>query len=376
MLARFFAAGSAVSGVSGSVVVTFVPILISVALATGCASAPSRPPGDAAVTAETAPPGKPGSRAAEDSAKPARPAEPPDESIPVETLELPPEKLDPLPPDEEKDPPLEAEDVSVLFPPDAVLLDHGALQIAFSERHGIAVYVRYQLTAEQLRARFIRRDANPFAPDPQLVARAAVTKRKTASQTPPSVATKATYSRSGYDRGHLAPAEDMSWNADAFIASFYMSNMAPQKGTLNQQSWRVLEEHIRGWACGEEKITVITGPLLGPRPKRLKNLVPVPDAFYKVIIDETPPRKIAAFIYEQNTPARTPPIQRQVRIAEITKRTGVPLFASPRTQRAGLSPLTTWKTATCPEHRPQVSAKSLLRELKLRPRLSQPREEN
>ena len=40
------------------------------------------------------------------------------------------------------------------------------------------------------------------------------------------------YSRSGYDRGHLAPAEDMKFSEVTMRDSFYMSNMSPLIATL------------------------------------------------------------------------------------------------------------------------------------------------
>lgn len=286
---------------------------------------------------------------------PTPPPEPTDDSIPVETLDVPPDQLDPIPPDENPDPPLEPEDIAVRFPPGALALDHGILQIAFSTQHKIALYAKYELTAKNLRERFIDRDEDPFAPDPILL-----------QSVPEAAATRATYTRSGYDRGHLAPAEDMSFNADAFFASFFMSNMAPQKGDLNRKSWKVLEERVRDWACGEERVTVITGPLLGVRPRLLKNRVPVPEGFFKIIVDETPPRKIAAFIYEQNTAPETTLRRQQVSPLQIEKRAGLRLFpkAIPR-----VTPLEGWKSARCPEKKLQVSAKRLLRERKKAERL-------
>ena len=37
------------------------------------------------------------------------------------------------------------------------------------------------------------------------------------------------YKNSGYDRGHLCPAGDMTFNEQAMSETFYLSNMSPQE---------------------------------------------------------------------------------------------------------------------------------------------------
>lgn len=74
-------------------------------------------------------------------------------------------------------------------------------------------------------------------------------------------ATSSDYAGSGYDRGHMRPADD-SANADAMRESFLMSNMAPQTATLNRHVWKELELAIRQAvrASGGEAV-VFTGNL-------------------------------------------------------------------------------------------------------------------
>lgn len=54
------------------------------------------------------------------------------------------------------------------------------------------------------------------------------------------------YRKSGYDRGHLAPAADFSGvNIPVMSESFLLSNMAPQVPWLNRQLWNRIEKSVR-----------------------------------------------------------------------------------------------------------------------------------
>ena len=107
------------------------------------------------------------------------------------------------------------------------------------------------------------------------------------------------YARSGYDRGHLAPAADMHWSDKAMAESFYMSNMSPQKPRFNRGIWSTLEQWVRDTAVAETNIVVVTGPVVSTNDLANtigKRHVVVPGYFYKVIYDETPPVKMIAFL--------------------------------------------------------------------------------
>lgn len=111
-------------------------------------------------------------------------------------------------------------------------------------------------------------------------------------------ATPADYVRSGYDRGHLAPAADFAHDKDLVSESFYMSNMSPQVPSLNRGAWKDLEEWVRSAAKREGKIIVVTGPITSGAEERIgANNVLVPKAYFKAIYDTTPPEKMIAFFY-------------------------------------------------------------------------------
>ena len=101
-------------------------------------------------------------------------------------------------------------------------------------------------------------------------------------------ATLADYKSSGYDRGHLVPAADMSFDADAMSETFYMSNMSPQAPQFNRGIWVNLETQVRAWAQKFGKIYVVSGPVLNKSAQEFpsigKNQVSVPEFYYKVIL--------------------------------------------------------------------------------------------
>ncbi len=162
------------------------------------------------------------------------------------------------------------------------VLDRESFAVGFSAVHRQPLWVQYRLTGAEVRAKAAGR-SNRFYKDPYI--------RKSAMPQD--------YTRSGYDRGHLAPAADMSYSAQAMHDSFSMSNMSPQLPGFNRGIWKKLEEQIRKFAVAENDIYVVTGVIFArnkPQNKMEKSRIPVPDAFFKAVLDMTPPRKMIAFI--------------------------------------------------------------------------------
>lgn len=134
------------------------------------------------------------------------------------------------------------------------------------------------------------------------------------------------YTRSGYDRGHMAPAADMKWDYDAMHESFYMTNICPQNHSLNGGGWKRLEEKIRDWAERDSALIVVTGPITEPGHKTLKSGVAVPQKFFKAILAPyAKPVRGIAFIYRNEGGQKV--IERQmVSIDSVESATGLDLF--------------------------------------------------
>lgn len=98
-------------------------------------------------------------------------------------------------------------------------------------------------------------------------------------------ASLADYKKSGYDRGHLAPAKAMSYNKQSMSESFLMSNMSPQLPSFNRGIWKKLEGQVRRWIAISDSLYVVTGPVLEkPLGSIGTNKVLVPKAYYKVVL--------------------------------------------------------------------------------------------
>ena len=171
------------------------------------------------------------------------------------------------------------------------LVDRIGYAFLYSEKHEQPLWVSYKLTKSEVQNKVAKRKDN-FRLDPII---------KTGS------ASIADYKGSGYDRGHLAPAADMSWSKKAMSESFFLTNMSPQVPALNRGMWRILEEQIRKWALKEKELYIITGPIIRPNYKTIgPNKVTVPQWYYKIIVDYLQPEiKAIAFMIPNRKPQRS-----------------------------------------------------------------------
>ncbi len=131
------------------------------------------------------------------------------------------------------------------------------------------------------------------------------------------------YARSGFDRGHMAPAGDMPDRRSQY-QSFSLANMVPQNANNNQILWAAIEEVTRRHASYRGELYVITGPIFeGSSLQRLNSRVLVPTYLYKAVYD--PATGAAAAYVAPN--AKNAEYQ-TVSIAVLEKRIGIRLFPS------------------------------------------------
>lgn len=94
------------------------------------------------------------------------------------------------------------------------------------------------------------------------------------------------YAGTGYDKGHMSPDGDLSWDVQVEYESFLMTNMSPQAGSLNRGIWKLLETSVRGWAVQRnQSYTIYVGGVYDNNDKKIGQGVVVPHAFYKIVIN-------------------------------------------------------------------------------------------
>ena len=180
--------------------------------------------------------------------------------------------------------------------------DHFA--IYYSPRDTKPIYTVEKLSREQLLAPHPKR-SNQFYEE----ARLPLAERSLLSD----------YRGSGYDRGHNAPAGDMT-NERSMAQSFSLANMMPQARQNNQGIWaKNVEEPTRLYikrVTGD--VFVYTGST-GNSGSIGRSRVTIPSNLYKLIYDPGKNLAWAHWIENTNEAQMSPPISYQ----EIIQKTGI-----------------------------------------------------
>jgi endonuclease G len=152
---------------------------------------------------------------------------------------------------------------------DDTIIRHRGYTLSYNSKYKQANWVAYLLTKDETVKRFQRGEF--FAPDPLI----------------PGTDLVVDYAKSGYDRGHLAPAADMGYSMETMVQSFYYSNMSPQVPRFNRGIWKKLEMQVRNWAVENDSLYVVTGPIFDSvMPTIGPHRVAVPKAYYKVLLQK------------------------------------------------------------------------------------------
>jgi endonuclease G, mitochondrial len=149
------------------------------------------------------------------------------------------------------------------------LICRQAYLVGYDAANKVPEYVEWTLTPQAALGCVAR--SNAFVADPSI----------------PNGSTPGDYAGTGYDKGHMAPDGDQSWNQQVEWESFLMTNMTPQAPALNRGIWKLLETSFRGWTVQNNRpFTAISGAVYSTGDKTIGKGVIVPHAFFKVVIDD------------------------------------------------------------------------------------------
>lgn len=190
------------------------------------------------------------------------------------------------------------------------IVKHNYYTLSYNEKYEQAEWIAYELKKKYVKSSNFNRPY--FIEDPKV---------KTGS------ANWRNYKKSGYDKGHLCPAGDMGFALQAFVDTFFTSNISPQNHDFNRGIWNRLEQKVRYWATKYDGVYVITAGVLQPNIKTIgKERVLVPNFFYKIILDNYNGQyKMIAFLIP-NTNTNKPLYDFVVSVDRIEKLTGIDFF--------------------------------------------------
>ncbi|KAK1171981.1 hypothetical protein AOXY_G4444 [Acipenser oxyrinchus oxyrinchus] len=151
------------------------------------------------------------------------------------------------------------------------------------------------------------------------------------------------YLRSGWSRGHMAPAGDNKCSGQSMAETFYLSNIVPQNFENNAGFWNRLEMYCRELTERFENVWIISGPLtlpeVGSDGKKTvtyqvigKGNVAVPTHLYKVILahrsaTSSEPLALGSFVVPNKPIGFDRPLTDfQVSLVDLEKMSGLSFF--------------------------------------------------
>jgi len=125
-------------------------------------------------------------------------------------------------------------------------------------------------------------------------------------------ATDEDYRSSGYDRGHLANAEDFAFDCEKDELTFRYYNCLPQTPNLNRGIWKTKERQIREWSQND-RLYIVCGGYFGGRKM---GKVIVPSHCWKVVQSVTSKEVLFCGWFSNSSPAAL----EEISVPELGKR--------------------------------------------------------
>ena len=111
-------------------------------------------------------------------------------------------------------------------------------------------------------------------------------------------ATDDDYAHSGFDKGHLANAEDFAFDCDKEELTFKYYNCVPQTVRMNRGIWKTWETNIRTLSVSK-KILIVAGSIYAKK-KLGPNKVGIPSHCYKIVINPSTKKILYCLVFPNN----------------------------------------------------------------------------
>lgn len=115
------------------------------------------------------------------------------------------------------------------------------------------------------------------------------------------MATASDYSKSGYDKGHLANAEDFAYDCYKDEITFRYYNCLPQTPNLNRGVWKVWETKIRE-ISQTDSLLIICGGIFSDSSKKIGKTY-VPDKCWKIVYSYTQEKTLYILLFTNTNSA-------------------------------------------------------------------------
>lgn len=207
------------------------------------------------------------------------------------------------------------------------VLDRQYFVICYDAAHRIPAWVGYALTKDDAETKVTKRQGG-FQAD------AALPRGQRAEN--------ADYSGSGYDKGHMAAANDFTRSVEAMRATFILTNAVPQKHGVNGGRWAQLESAVHEMAATRGTVWVFSGPVFaGNAPMKTigRDKVAVPTHTYKVVLCVHPDgaKEMFAFVMPNIDKPTGTVTDYTMSVTQVEKLTGLDFFSAlPAAEQARL----------------------------------------
>jgi endonuclease G, mitochondrial len=186
------------------------------------------------------------------------------------------------------------------------IIDYNYYSVSFCEDYRLSEWAIYYMTPDRIGS---SKRKNDFRIDPE-----------------DRGASLDNYKHSGFDRGHLVPAADMTLDDKRMSQTFFMTNITPQTPSFNRGILRQLESQIRSWIFDFDTVVIITGWFSESSENKTigDGELVVPDFFYKVFIDIQQKRSIAFIL--PNEKGEKSLFEYVCSIEDLEEKTGLDFF--------------------------------------------------